>query len=58
MVPPFVGVAVKVTLCPAQILLPEFELMITDGVRLEEIFMVIELEVALTGEAHCASDVN
>ena len=48
MVPPLVGVAVKVTLVPEQIeLSASLEVMETDGVNPDETVVVIELLVAV-----------
>ena len=47
--PPFVGVAVKVTLVPEQIVLPGLAAMLTDGVTVEVTVIVIELEVTGLG---------
>ena len=55
--PPFVGVAVKVTFVPAQIVLPGFAAMLTDGTSEPIIAMVIPLEVAVLGFAQAKDDV-
>jgi hypothetical protein len=55
--PPLVGVAVKVTEAPAQIVVAEAE-MVTDGVISAFTVIVILLLVAVEGEAHAALDVN
>lgn len=47
-----VGVAVKVTDVPAQILLPGLAAMLTDGVTLVLTTIVILLLVAVVGDAH------
>ena len=46
-VPPFVGVAVKVTLVPVQIVLPVFAVMLTDGVTIGVTFIVMPADVAV-----------
>ena len=50
--PPFVGVAVNVTLVPEQIVLPGFALILTDGTTVAVRFIVIPVDVAVTGLAH------
>ena len=55
--PPFVGVAVKVTLVPAQIVLPGFAAMLTDGTTEPVIAIVIPFEVAVVGLAQANEDV-
>ena len=55
--PPFVGVAVKVTLVPAQIVFPGLAAMPTDGVTQPVIAMVIPLDVAVVGLAQANDDV-
>ena len=55
--PPFVGVAVKVTLVPAQIVLPGFAAMLTDGATEPVIAIVIPLDVAVVGLAQGNDDV-
>ena len=55
--PPFVGVAVKVTLVPAQIVLPGIAAMLTDGATEPVIAIVIPLEVAVVGLAQAKDDV-
>jgi hypothetical protein len=56
-VPPFVGVAVKVTAVPLQILVAD-ALMATTGVAFDPTEIVIALDVSLLGTAHPALDVN
>ena len=51
--PPFVGVAVKVTLWPAHILLPPLDTADTVGASTPVTVIVIELEVALVVLTHC-----
>jgi len=51
-VPPFVGVAVNMTLVPEQIVLPGLALMFTDGVTDPVMIIVILFEVAVFGFAH------
>ena len=55
--PPFVGVAVNVTLVPAQIVLPGLAEILTEGVIPEVTFIVIPEDVAVVGLAHVAVDV-
>ena len=55
--PPFVGVAVKLTLVPAQIVLPGLAAMLTDGTTEPVIAMVIPLDVAVVGLAQANVDV-
>ena len=56
-VPPFVGVAIKVTLVPEQIVLPGFAAMLTDGATEPVIVIVIPFEVAVVGLAQANEDV-
>ena len=56
--PPFVGVAVKVTVVPEQMEPDGFALMLTAGTTVELTTMVIELEVAVVGLAQDALDVR
>ena len=55
--PPFVGVAVKVTFVPAQIVFPGFAAMLTDGVTVAVTAIVMPLDVAVAGFAHASDDV-
>ena len=55
--PPFVGVAVNETLVPAQIVLPGFATMLTDGMTGAVTTIVIPLEVAVAGLAQANDDV-
>ena len=55
--PPFVGVAVKVTLSPAQMALPGSAAMFTDGATELVTTIVIPLEVAVAGLAQARDDV-
>jgi hypothetical protein len=58
-VPPFVGVAVNVTLSPAQIVLSaSLDAILTLGVRFVFTVVVIPVLVAVVGLAHVAFDVN
>ena len=50
--PPLTGAAVNVTLCPEQILLPPFEVMLTAGVAAPEIVMLRVFEVAVVVVTH------
>ena len=52
-----VEVAVKVTFVPAQIVLPGFAAMLTDGTTEPVIAIVIPLEVAVVGLAQANDDV-
>jgi hypothetical protein len=52
--PPLVGVAVKVTLVPAQIVDPVLAEMLIDGVTTGLIVIVIEFDVAVVGLAQVA----
>jgi hypothetical protein len=56
-VPPLVGVAVKVTAVPLQILVAD-ALIETTGVAFEPTVIVIAFEVSLLGTAHPALEVN
>ena len=55
--PPFVGVAVNVTLVPIQIVLPGDATILTDGVTVGFTVIVIALEVTGFGLAHATDDV-
>ena len=55
--PPFVGVAVNVTLVPEQIVLPGLAPMLTDGVMVDETTIVIPFDVAVVGLAQASEDV-
>ena len=55
--PPWVGVAVKVTFVPAQIVLPGFAEIITDGVTVDITVMVKTLDVAVVGLAQASDEV-
>ena len=55
--PPFVGVAVNVTLVPVQIALPGLGEILTDGVSVGFTTIIIPLEVAAAGLAHASDDV-
>ena len=50
LLPPLVALAVKVTLAPAQAVVPPAELMVTDGVT--GVVMVIVIPVLLTDEGY------
>ena len=52
-----VGVAVKVTLVPAQIVLPGFAAMLTDGATDTVTTIVIALEVGVVGLAQASDEV-
>ena len=53
-----VGVAIKVTLVPVQIVLPGFALMDTDGTIAAVTIIVIPAEVAVVGLAQASEEVN
>ena len=55
--PPFAGIAVKVTLVPAQIVLPGPAPMLTEGVTGVVTVMVIALDVAVVGLAQASDEV-
>ena len=55
--PPFVGVAVKVTLVPAQIVLPGLAATLTDGTIVDPTVIVIPVAVAVTGLAQVNDEV-
>ena len=55
--PPFVGVAVKVTLAPAQIVLPGLAAILTDGVTVDPTAIVIPLDVTVAGLAQPSEEV-
>jgi hypothetical protein len=52
-----VGVAVNVTDMPAQIVLPGFAAILTDGTTVAVTAMVIVFDVAVVGLAHASDDV-
>ena len=55
--PPLVGVAVKVTFVPEQIVLPGDAAMLTDGITVEVTVIVMALEVTGFGLAQVSDDV-
>ena len=55
--PPFIGVAVNVTLAPEQIVLPGFAAILTDGVNVDPTFIVIAGAVAVVGLAQPSDEV-
>ena len=55
--PPFVGVAVNMTLVPAQIVLPGLAVMLTDGVTVDPTIIVIPVDVAVVGLAQPSEEV-
>ena len=57
MAPPLVGVAVKVTLVPAQIVLPGLAVIVTDGATVDVTVMVVPVEVAVGELAQARDDV-
>ena len=52
-----VGVAVNVTLVPAQIVLPGLAVIVTDGVTVDVTVMVVPVEVAVGELAQARDDV-
>jgi hypothetical protein len=52
--PPFAGLAVKVTLVPAQIVFPGFAVMLTAGITVVVTVIAIGVEVTINGLAHVA----
>jgi len=56
--PPFVGVAVKVTLFPAQMVFPGVAAIDTEGVTVPVTDMVIVLDIAVVGLTQFALEVN
>ena len=56
MAPPFVGVAVNVTFVPAQIELPGFAEMLTDGVTVGVTVIVIALDDVMLGNTQESDD--
>ena len=56
--PPFAGVAVNVTVVPAQIVLPGFALILTDGATVEVTTIVTPDDVAVVGLAQASEEVN
>ena len=55
--PPFVGVAVNVTLVPSQIVLSGLAPMLTEGVTDPVTIIVIPVEVAVVGLAQASDEV-
>ena len=55
--PPLVGVAVKVTEVPAQIVLPGLTEILTEGVTFAFTVIVMPAEVAVAGEGQVAFEV-
>ena len=55
--PPFVAVAVNVTLVPTQIVLPGFAAILTDGVTVDPTLIVIPAAVAVVGLAQPREEV-
>ena len=55
--PPFVGIAVKVTLEPAQIGFPGLAATLTDGIIVDPTVIVIPVAVAVTGLAQVNDEV-
>ena len=55
--PPFVAVAVNVTLVPAQIVLPGFAAILTDGATVDPTLIVIPVAVAVVGLAQPSDEV-
>ena len=57
MVPPFTGVAVNVTLVPAQIVVPGLAAMLTDGTIVDPTIIVIPGDVAVVGLTQASEEV-
>ena len=55
--PPFVGVAVKVTDVPLQIVVPGLAAILTDGTRIAVTVIVTLFDVAVAGDAQASVDV-
>ena len=55
--PPFVAVAVNVTLIPGHIVLPGLAAMLTDGATVDTTLIVIPAAVAVVGLAQASDDV-
>ena len=55
--PPFVGVAVNVTLVPEQIVLPGLAAMLTDGPTVDPTLIVIPVDVTVVGLAQAIEEV-
>ena len=55
--PPFVGVAVNMTLVPEQIVLPGLAAMLTDGTIVDPAVIVIAFDMAVVGLAQPNDDV-
>ena len=55
--PPFVGVAVNVTLVPGQIVLPGLAVILTDGVTVAPTVIVMPIDVAVVGLAQASDEV-
>jgi hypothetical protein len=56
-VPPFTGVAVNVTLVPAQIVVPGLAAMLTDGTIVDPTIIVIPGDVAVAGLTQASEEV-
>ena len=57
-VPPLVGEAVKIIVCPLQMLLPTLDAIVSDGVPLDVIVIVMADEVAVAGDAQPELEVS
>ena len=57
MVPPFTGIAVNVTLVPAQIVVPGLAAMLTDGTIVDPTIIVIPVDVAVAGLTQASEEV-
>ena len=57
MVPPFTGVAVNVTLVPAQIVVPGLAATLTDGTNIDPTIIVIPVDVAVAGLTQASEEV-
>jgi len=56
-VPPFTGIAVNVTLVPAQIVVPGLAAMLTDGTIVDPTIIVIPGDVAVAGLTQASEEV-
>ena len=57
MVPPFTGIAMNVTLVPAQIVVPGLAAMLTDGTIVDPTIIVIPGDVAVVGLTQASEEV-
>ena len=54
--PPFVGIAVNMTLVPEQIVLPGLAVMLTDGTTVDPTIIVIPVDIAVVGLAQASDE--